>query len=270
MTRWWRKTRGGDGHTSIAVRWAHQAGTMAQQHAIGDLIVITIYYLLQVGEYTTKTKRRGQTRTRQFRVKDVTFFRRNEDGDLVIVPASASDDKIQRASAATLRISNQKNGHLGACVHQEEIVGEQWACHLRALARRVLHICRHTSERNTLLCAYWDDVGCGNVTDGLVRVLLKFAANYLAYPRRGIPLQRIDTHLLQSGGACALAQAGYSDRDTQKMGRWAPNSQAFKEYIQQQLSTFSQGMAQPMSEVPRFTNMEGTSKAGNLRHTTVH
>jgi len=124
---------------------------------------------------------------------------------LVIVPASASNDEIQRASAATLRISNQKNGHLVACVHQEEIVGEYWTCHVKALARRVLYIRRHTSDRNTLLCAYWDDVGRGYVTDGLIRVLLKFAANYLAYPRRGIPLERIDTHSLRSGGACALA-----------------------------------------------------------------
>ena len=55
-----------------------------------------------------------------------------------------------------------------------------------------------------------------------------------------------------------------------KMGRWAPKSTAFMEYIQQQLSTFSIGMSTKMSEIAIFTNMEGTKNADDLRAATIY
>ena len=55
-----------------------------------------------------------------------------------------------------------------------------------------------------------------------------------------------------------------------KMGRWAPKSTAFMEYIQQQLSTFSVGMATKMSKIDIFTNMEGAENADDLRAATIY
>ena len=76
-----------------------------------------------------------------------------------------------------------------------------------------------------------------HVTDKIIRQGLKMAATVLEYPeRRGIPIERIDTHSLRIGGANALHLAGYSDREIQKMGRW--RSETFKEYVREQLSNF--------------------------------
>ncbi len=61
--------------------------------------------------------------------------------------------------------------------------------------------------------------------------------------------EQMDTHSLRSGGACALKLAGYDEVYIRKMGRWAPKSNAFLEYIQSQLSTFSAGMATRMSRI---------------------
>jgi len=41
--------------------------------------------------------------------------------------------------------------------------------------------------------------------------------------------ERVDTHSLRSGGANALALAGYTETQIQKMGRW--KGATFKEYI---------------------------------------
>ncbi len=65
------------------------------------------------------------------------------------------------------------------------------------------------------------------MTDKYIRAALKLAAFALRYPSRGIPIDRVDTHSLRSGGANALALNGYSDREIQKMGRW--RSATFKE-----------------------------------------
>ena len=54
----------------------------ALDQAIGDLTLIAFYYLLRVGEYTIKQNRNYSKQTVQFRVKDVTFFRRDEQGTL--------------------------------------------------------------------------------------------------------------------------------------------------------------------------------------------
>ncbi len=83
-------------------------------------------------------------------------------------------------------------------------------------------------------------------------------------------IERMDTHSLQSGGACALKLAGYNKVHIRKMGRWAPKSNAFLEYIQSQLSTFSAGMATNMSKVETFTNMEGTTNNEDIRSLTVY
>ena len=80
-----------------------------------------------------------------------------------------------------------------------------------------------------------------------------------------MPIERMDTHSLRSGGACALKLAGHDEVEIRKMGRWAPSSSAFLEYIQQQLSTFSEGMSTGMSRIGVFTNMEGATSHDDLR-----
>jgi hypothetical protein len=255
---------------TFACRHGHSGEESPQRQAVGDLILIAYYYLLRVGEYTTKTRRKKKTRTRQFRAKDVTFFKRNAQGDLMALPRNASDEEIMAADAATLRISNQKNGHKGTCVHHERILDAGMACPILAIARRVLHIRKHSKTGNAFLCSYWDAVGRGDVTDGQISFAMKFAAGALNYPLRGIPIQRIDTHSLRSGGACALSLAGYKDHEIMKMGRWAPKSTSFMEYIQQQLSTFSKGMSTNMSRIQKFTNMEGAVATEDLRAATIH
>ena len=254
----------------FAVEWAYKEGSTPAQNAVGDLIIIAFYFLLRVGEYTTKARRKKRTRTKQFRDKDVTLFKRNNLGMLRALPRNASDEDIMTADAATLRISNQKSGVKGACVHHEAIPGAGLACPVRAIGRRIVHIRQHSKSGNAFLCAYWDKVGLGNVTDNNIRFAIKFAARMLDYEARGIPLDRVDTHSLHSGGACALALAGYKDREIMKMGRWSPTSTSFMEYIQQQLSTFSAGMSANMSKVAMFTNMEGAIDRTDTRTATIH
>jgi hypothetical protein len=56
-----------------------------------------------------------------------------------------------------------------------------------------------------------------NVTSDHITSALKLVAKALEYPiLKGIPIECINTHLLRSGGANALALAGYSDTQIQK------------------------------------------------------
>ena len=100
--------------------------------------------------------------------------------------------------------------------------GEAWHCPVRALARRHIHLRKNGTDTKTFLLAYYDDKGQhGNITNKDVSKSPKAAATVLEYPTaKGILIDRIDTHSLQSSGANALSLSGYSDTQIQKMGRW--------------------------------------------------
>ena len=59
------------------------------------------------------------------------------------------------------------------------------------------------------------------------------------------------------GGANALALAGFSDTQIQKMGRW--RGATFKEYIREELSCYSQGMTRSMRRKFGFVNVAAGS-----------
>ena len=87
-------------------------------------------------------------------------------------------------------------------------------------------------------------------------VALKFATTALNYPYlKGIPIYRVDTHSLRSGGANALLLVGYSNRDIQKMGRWM--GETLKEYIREELHFFAEGMSTAMKQDFKFVIVAG-------------
>ena len=87
---------------------------------------------------------------------------------------------------------------------------------------------------------------------------LKQAATSLQYPTtKGIPIDRINTHSLRSGGANAIALAGYSDTQIQKTGRWC--GATFKEYIREELACYAQGMSRDMKRKFNFVNIVGNA-----------
>ncbi len=78
--------------------------------AIGDLSLIAFYNLLRIGEYTVKGKCNNTKQTVQFKLKDVTFFKKNKAGTLVCLPRTAPASVIISADSATLKLDNNKNG----------------------------------------------------------------------------------------------------------------------------------------------------------------
>jgi hypothetical protein len=97
-----------------------------------------------------------------------------------------------------------------------------------------------------------------DITNEDITAGLKRAATVLDYPiAKGIPIERIDTHSLRSGGANALSLAGFSDTQIQKMGRW--RGATFKEYVREELASFSEGMSTKMKQQFQFVNVAGNS-----------
>ena len=111
---------------------------------------------------------------------------------------------------------------------------------------RYLHLGDMGTDVKTFFSAHHDDKGQQrDITNEDVSKALKAAAVILDYPTaKGIPLDRIDTHLLQSGGANTLSLAGYPDTQIQKMGPWRVAT--FQRVHPKDLACFSEGMSKSM------------------------
>ena len=234
------------------------SGASMKDKAIGDLTLIAFYYLLRVGEYTSKGSRNETKQTVQFKMRNVRFFRKNADGELRMLPRDAPEQEIMLADGATLQLENQKNGWKNVCIHHQWN-GDEVFDAVRALGRRFCHIRAHMKGKwSTNLSAVFEEGTMMEITDNDVRRALKEAAVALQYQeKKGIPVDRIDTHSLRIGGANALSLSGYSDTEIQKMGRW--RGKMFKEYVREQLSNFSEGMSRAMKKCFGFFNVEGGS-----------
>jgi hypothetical protein len=131
-------------------------------------------------------------------------------------------------------------------------------CPVRALGRRVRHIRGGDGHGKTFLSAYFVEEQRYDVTAENISQAVKGAARALNYPsEKGIPIERINTHSLRSGGANALALSGYSDTQIQKMGRW--RGATFKEYIREELAVYSTNMSRDMRKQFGFVNIAGNA-----------
>jgi hypothetical protein len=241
----------------LLVKQERATGASATAKAVGDLTLIEFYYLLWVGEYTVKGSRNDTKQTVQFKLEDVTFFKRNAHGQLRQVARNAPDHVVATTDGATLKLDNQKNGHKGVCINHEAN-GDPVLCPVRALGRRYCHIRQHAGgDYKTYLSAYWDDdTGRHDVTDKDISRALKVAADTLDCPHTwGVPLARVDTHSLRGGGANALSLNGYTDTQIQKLGCW--RGETFKKYIQEELASFSVGMSKAMKNCLGYVNVSG-------------
>lgn len=81
-------------------------------------------------------------RTLQFKLEDVSFFRRDRKGVLRQLPRDSYEELIMIAESAALKLDNWKNGWKAACIHQEINREEMMCLMVWALAQRVIHLKR--------------------------------------------------------------------------------------------------------------------------------
>ncbi len=231
----------------------HRLATALDQ-AVANLITIAFYYLLRIEEFTVKQSKNKTKHTVQFKMEDITFFRRKL-GHIMCLSQNSPLANILTADGATLKLDNQKNGHKGVCVYQKT-TGDSIHCPIHALGRRYQHLRENKATEKTFICAYYMDGQKYNATAEDISTALKRSTTMLKYPLyRGIPIKRIDTHLLQIGKACALALNGFSEMHIQNMGRWRGDT--FKEYVRKELHCFSDGMAKAIKQCFKFVNVTG-------------
>jgi len=135
---------------------AYNGSGKDKEKVMADQTMIAFYYLLRVGDYTVKRTRNSTKQTVQFKYEDITFFRKNNRGQLRCLPQNAPDNLISTADGATLKLDNQNNGWKGVCVYHETNEDNQH-CPVQALGCRYLHLWHHGATAKTFLSAYFTE-----------------------------------------------------------------------------------------------------------------
>ena len=234
----------------------------AKARTIGDMVIIAFYFLLRVGEYTHHRPSENR-RTKQFRVSDITLWHNN----IKLNPRLPISKLYQLCTAATMSISNQKNGKRCQVIHQEAINNE--CCPIRALIRRIHHILAHTNNPTTIISTYFQSQSCTGrvITATDINRAVKSAVEELGLSKYGLHKDLVGSHSLQAGGAMAMHLQGIDPNTIKKMGSWS--SDTFLMYIHEQISAFSAGVSRKMSIPVHFHNIAFQPASPPLLYTTA-
>ena len=222
--------------------------------AIGDLAVTAFYYLLRVGEYTKPRtvmmngRRVRATRTVQFRVKDIGFFKQGK-----VLPRRSSLTILLTANQCTLKITNQKNGRMGETITHETVRSHNNGP-VHAVARRVHHILANGGTTDNLLCDYVTSEGTWtSVTSTEMRAEVRATVVHLKLNENRIDPDLVGVHSLRAGGAMALKLQGEEDTTIKKQGHWT--SMTFLQYIHNQIAHLTKDLSTKMSTVLVYQNV---------------
>jgi hypothetical protein len=235
------------------------ASKCPKARAIGDLGLIAFFYLLRVGEYTrpryvkVQGIKKRATRTVQFRVCDVGFFRHG-----TILPRSSKLKDLLKATSCTLKITNQKNGRMGQTVHHHAT--KTSSCPVQALAHRIHHILSNNGTSDNLICDVWDSDKHNwiQITNKDMTQSLRSSVCVLNLNNKGIDADLVGPHSLRAGGAMALKLNGADDTTIMKMGRWS--GLTFLQYIHNQIAHISAGLSDQMNTNIVFHNIAAIEK----------
>ncbi len=213
--------------------------------AVADMVVITFFYLIRVGEYTIPARARGTKRTVPLRKCDVQLWHRG-----VLLDHNAGLNVLLQADSATISIAHTKNGTKGAVIHHDAIGGE--ICPVAALARRVanLHSMFPTTPLSTVCHpGAWNL----NILGRNITIAVHWGATFDCLLAKGYTLDRVSSHSLRAGGAMAMKLSGATDSTIMCIGRWTLLT--YLTYIHTQIRGLLAGVAWKMSWCFTFQNV---------------
>lgn len=229
---------------NIAATEGHSSNPLEQ--ATADIIILSFFFLLRIGETTIPATNRP-TRTTQFRRRDVTFWKLHNNQRRKLSPNAPLPDLLA-ADAVTLKLDNQKNSVRNATLDHERVPG---GFSPTEAAARLYHNSRraYPHSEDALLCGFAPTKA---VTAQHVHQVLQRAAVRLLLWEQGYDLDRIGTHSIRASGAMALHLNGVTPETIMLMGRW--RSQTWLTYIHTQIAAFSAGMSRLMARPILFYN----------------
>ena len=235
-----------------------------REKAITWLLIGAIFFAMRSCEYL-KTTQEESKRTRIVRVGNIVF----KKGNILL---SHNDPNLADADLVRIRFVFQKNDKRDVQVHMFRS-GDELLCPVIAWASTVKRVRSIPSASdNTEVCQFIDNKNKITLLQASnIRTRLRSIVNLIGKEILGFEKDDIGLHSIRSGGAMAMFLAGVSVIVIQRVGRWS--SEAFLEYIRDQVEAFTLNVSKDMLRFEEFLNLATennteTATVGNTTETT--
>ena len=222
-----------------------------RDEAIAWLLIGAIFFAMRSCEYL-KTAATEAKRTMIVKVKHIIF----KKGNRIM---SHSDRNLEKADLVSILFEYQKNDRRDVRVHMFRS-GNKVLCPVIAWAKTVKRVrkipkCPEDAE----VCLFSDKKRQTSLLQAAhVRSRLRAVVDLLGEETLGFKKEEIGLHSIRSGGAMAMFLSGTSVIVIQRVGRWS--SEAFLEYIRDQVETFTLNVSKKMLKYEEFFNLSLEAK----------
>ena len=231
------------------INYGHSLAVSPFDCAVVDMAYMAFFFLNRPGEYARTVAPDPQTLP--FRLCDVVF----SIGSRRLPATSAPLADLEHATFVLLNFSQQKNGVRGEGVGHGRS-GHPFACPVRALLRRVLHLRHFHAPPDTPLYTVYTNqhLAPSSVTAARITSMLRLSATALS-AQLGLPCSRLSARSLRAGGAMALLCAKVDTDIIRLVGRW--RSDEMLRYLHLQAYPLMHTFARQMHNHGSFTLLPG-------------
>ena len=222
-----------------------------RDEATAWLLIGAIFFAMRSCEYLATASEESK-RTKVIRVKNITF----KKGSKIV---KHDDPNLDKSDLVRIRFEYQKNDKRDICVHMFRS-GDKILCPVIAWAATVKRIRNiKDSSDDSKVCIFEEKSGkiC-EIRADYVRTKLRSIVDLLGMNELGFSKEDIGLHSIRSGGAMAMFLSGTSVIIIQRVGRWS--SEAFLEYIRDQVESFTVGVSKNMVLFEEFFNLDNGEK----------
>ena len=243
----------------MVLRKMMDLSTSEREQAVSWLLIGAIFFAMRSCEYL-RTSSEDKKRTKIVRIGHVIF----KKGTSIV---NHSDPTLRSSDLVRIKFVFQKNDRRDVCIHMFRS-GDPILCPVIAWANTVQRIRKipNTTDDSEVCLFYNNNQKIEHINAHHVRSRLRAIVILLREDKLGFNKDDIGLHSIRSGGAMAMFLSGTSVIIIMRVGRWS--SEAFLEYIRDQIESFTAGVSQKMLNVEEFFNLNTESLLSQNRLTT--
>ena len=213
------------------------------------LLIGAIFFAMRSCEYLETNAREEARRTKILRVRNIQFVKGGKK-------ISHHDKKLEESDMVMITFEFQKNDQRDTQIHMFK-TNDPILNPVKAWARTIQRVLQYPGGReDSKVCCFWSkENGLTDIKADHVRIRLRAVVDIIGEATLGFTKDVIGLHSLRSGGAMAMFLSGTSTIVIRRIGRWS--SEAFLEYIREQVEDFTAGVAQKMLTYENFSNLSG-------------
>ena len=216
------------------------------EKAVTQLSILALFFAMRSCEYLETRYPEESRRTKILRLKSFKFKKNGK-----IISHSEPLEVLLSAELIILTFEFQKNDWRNHTVHMFAS-GDPELCPVGAGARVVKRVrAIPGSNDETKICNFLtEDAKIVSINSAQVLPRLRAVVESIGKAKLGFTKDEIGMHSLRSGGAMAMFLSGVPTIVIMRIGRWS--SEAFLEYIREQVESFTFGVSRKMVKFEHF------------------